>query len=150
MEVLTRRLPIGRSPKTPAAALRRRFRKVTAMLGVFRKLSSSRQMTVLRQRQLVADFFRLIGAQLGEPTRSRSRPEVLPPTIPLEDLGLSTRLRQTLQGLLAGEAEKQIAYRLNLSPHTVHVYVKGLYRHFGVSSRGELLARFVRPSPPEN
>jgi DNA-binding NarL/FixJ family response regulator len=73
-----------------------------------------------------------------------------PPAVTLDDLGLSARLRQTLQGLLAGEAEKQIANRLDLSPHTVHVYVKGLYRHFGVSSRGELLARFVRSHPAAN
>jgi DNA-binding NarL/FixJ family response regulator len=59
-------------------------------------------------------------------------------------------MRQTLEGLLAGEAEKQIASRLDLSPHTVHVYVKLLYKHFGVSSRGELLARFVRASAASN
>ena len=56
---------------------------------------------------------------------------------------LSPRLRQTLERLLAGDSEKQIARHLGLSPHTVHVYVKALYRGFGVSSRGELLARFV-------
>ncbi|MFP3938616.1 MAG: hypothetical protein ACLFVW_09785 [Phycisphaerae bacterium] len=27
-----------------------------------------------------------------------------------------------------------------MSPHTVHDHVKRLHRHFGVSSRGELLA----------
>jgi DNA-binding NarL/FixJ family response regulator len=57
---------------------------------------------------------------------------------------LSPRLRQTLDGLLDGESEKQIALRLAVSRHTVHVYVKMLYRCFGVSSRGELLSRFVR------
>jgi DNA-binding NarL/FixJ family response regulator len=100
----------------------------------------------MRQRQLVADLCRLIAAQLGQPTGSRGRGEMGAPSLALLDHpGLSGRMRQTLRGLLAGEAEKQIAYRLKLSPHTVHVYVKGLYRHFGVSSRGELLARFVRP-----
>jgi DNA-binding CsgD family transcriptional regulator len=29
---------------------------------------------------------------------------------------------------------------MGLSRHTVHDYVKALHRHFGVSSRGELLA----------
>jgi DNA-binding CsgD family transcriptional regulator len=56
---------------------------------------------------------------------------------------LSRRLRQTLDRLLAGDAEKQIARHLGLSRHTVHVYIKALYRCFGVNSRGELLARFV-------
>lgn len=56
---------------------------------------------------------------------------------------LSPRMRQTLQRLLAGDSEKQIAHHLGLSRHTVHVYVKALYKGFCVSSRGELLSRFV-------
>ena len=58
-------------------------------------------------------------------------------------LSLSPRQRQTLQHLLDGSGEKQIAARLGVSPHTVHHYVKVLYRHFDVSSRSELLARWV-------
>ncbi len=57
---------------------------------------------------------------------------------------LSRRERQTLELLLSGDAEKQIASHLSISRHTVHVYVKSLYKRFGVSSRGELLARWVR------
>ncbi|MEM7682719.1 MAG: LuxR C-terminal-related transcriptional regulator [Planctomycetota bacterium] len=61
---------------------------------------------------------------------------------------LPTRLRQTLSGLLAGQSEKQVAADLGLSPHTVHNYVRQLYRRFEVSSRGELLSLFVtRPAP---
>ena len=56
---------------------------------------------------------------------------------------LSPRLQQTLQSLLSGDSEKQVARKLGLSPHTVHVYVKKLYRRYGVSSRGELLAKWV-------
>lgn len=56
---------------------------------------------------------------------------------------LSPRVRQTLQRLLAGDSEKQIAAHLKISPHTTHVYVKAIYRQLNVSSRGELLARFV-------
>jgi DNA-binding CsgD family transcriptional regulator len=54
---------------------------------------------------------------------------------------LSARLRQTLKHLLAGDAEKEIASKMGLSRHTVHVYVKMLYKHYGVSTRAELLAR---------
>jgi DNA-binding CsgD family transcriptional regulator len=57
---------------------------------------------------------------------------------------LSPRLCQTLELLLEGAAEKQIARRLKLSHSTVHGYVTALYRHFGVHSRGELLARWNR------
>ena len=57
---------------------------------------------------------------------------------------LPPRVRQTLDCLLQGDSEKQIAGKLRLSRHTVHDYVKSLHRKFAVSSRGELLARFVR------
>lgn len=56
---------------------------------------------------------------------------------------LSPRERRTLSLLLAGASEKEIALALALSAHTVHQYVKALYRKLGVRSRGELLARFV-------
>jgi len=58
-------------------------------------------------------------------------------------LSLSPRARQTLEHLLAGLSEKEIATRLLLSPNTVHHYVKSIHKHFGVSSRSELLARWV-------
>ena len=54
---------------------------------------------------------------------------------------LPPRLTQTLNELIAGSSEKQIALRLELSRHTIHNYVKALHQRFGVSSRGELLAR---------
>jgi DNA-binding CsgD family transcriptional regulator len=45
--------------------------------------------------------------------------------------------------LLRGDGEKQIAARLKLSTHTVHVYVKALHKRYNVSSRSELLAHFI-------
>jgi DNA-binding NarL/FixJ family response regulator len=67
----------------------------------------------------------------------------------LERAGLSPRLLQTLDCLLDGDSEKQIATRLSLSLPTVHQYVTALYRHFGACSRAELLARFIRrPAQP--
>jgi DNA-binding CsgD family transcriptional regulator len=56
---------------------------------------------------------------------------------------LSPRLRQTLDRLLKGKREKQVADELGLSPGTVHGYVHALYRRFRVSSRAELSARFL-------
>jgi DNA-binding CsgD family transcriptional regulator len=55
--------------------------------------------------------------------------------------GLSPRDRETLEHLLDGASEKQIAARIGRSPHTVHTRVKRIYRRFGVTSRPELLAR---------
>ena len=63
---------------------------------------------------------------------------------------LPRRQRQTLDLLLDGLSEKQIAARLGLSRPTVHEYITALYRRWGVSSRGELMGRFVgraRPQP---
>jgi DNA-binding CsgD family transcriptional regulator len=57
---------------------------------------------------------------------------------------LPRRLREVLAGFARGLSEKQIADELALSTHTVHDYVKALYRRLGVSSRGELLALLVR------
>ncbi|MFT3786165.1 MAG: helix-turn-helix transcriptional regulator [Tepidisphaeraceae bacterium] len=53
---------------------------------------------------------------------------------------LAPRLRQTLDLLVRGSSEKQIALELTISPHTVHNYVKALHARFNVCSRGELIA----------
>ena len=57
---------------------------------------------------------------------------------------LSPRQRQTLQYLLAGHSEKEIAEKMFLSRNTVHHHVKAIHKHFAVSSRSELLAKWVR------
>ena len=54
---------------------------------------------------------------------------------------LPPRLKQTLDALVAGHSEKEIAAKLTLSHHTIHNYVKALHHRFEVFSRGELLAR---------
>ena len=60
---------------------------------------------------------------------------------------LPPRLRPVLNHLLEGQGEKQVAIQLGLSRHTVHEYVKVLYRKLNVSSRGELMAQFVQRPP---
>jgi DNA-binding CsgD family transcriptional regulator len=64
--------------------------------------------------------------------RDRKRVKVPP--------GLRPRERETLQLLLQGMSEKEAADRMAVSPHTLHQYVKTLYRAYGVSSRAQLLA----------
>ena len=54
---------------------------------------------------------------------------------------LSPRMRDTLQLLLAGDSEKEVAAKLKLSPHTVHIHVKNVYKRLSVCSRGELMAK---------
>lgn len=56
--------------------------------------------------------------------------------------GLSPRCRHVMHLLLIGNSRKEIANLLSLSPHTVNDYVKEIFRHFGIHSTQELLARF--------
>lgn len=58
--------------------------------------------------------------------------------------GLPPRTRLVLDCLLDGDSEKEAALRLGLRPASVHDHVKRLYRHFGVGSRAQLLAYFLR------
>jgi DNA-binding CsgD family transcriptional regulator len=89
----------------------------------------------IRQARLVELFSRLARPHLGRELVRVAEPGII---------GLSPRRREVLVGLLDGLAEKQVASRLGLSLPTVHEYVTDLYRYFGVSSRGELLALFLR------
>lgn len=66
-----------------------------------------------------------------------------------ESIGLSPRLQQTCVCLLEGKSEKEAAERLGVSPATLHQYVTALYRHFGVRSRPQLLARALQQLGPE-
>ena len=73
------------------------------------------------------------------PGQSRSNQHLSHGQAVYEARPLSPRMAQTLTLLKCAYAEKEIANRLGISRHTVHVYVKALYRRFGVSSRAELL-----------
>jgi DNA-binding NarL/FixJ family response regulator len=57
---------------------------------------------------------------------------------------LSPRLRQVLACVLEGDGDKQIAQRMDLSRHTINEYLKTIYRHFHVSGRAELMARWIK------
>lgn len=119
---------MGRARSSPNGS---RIGDVAAMAAVLVKLQPA-DAPVQRKRRLVAEFCRLVGEQIGK-------------AAPPGSDALAPRVRQTLERMLAGDSEKQIAAHLRVSPHTVHVYVKSLYRRYDVCSRGELLARFVRP-----
>jgi DNA-binding CsgD family transcriptional regulator len=57
---------------------------------------------------------------------------------------LSKRRRLTLNLLTLGQHRKQIASNLGISVHTAQGYIKDVYRHFHVSSQGELMSRFLQ------
>jgi DNA-binding NarL/FixJ family response regulator len=127
---------------TPATRLPvMRAGDMKAILRVMRPLDGTIADPVLRRRRLVADLCRLVGMSVGAelaPVNSRSAK----PFHATSDL--PPRLGQTLELLLNGASEKQVANQLKLSRHTVHGYVKALYRLYGISSRAELLARHLK------
>lgn len=88
-----------------------------------------------RSRALVRELHEQITALIGGPLAAFHEPS--PATLP-------PRVRQTLQCLLEGDSDKQIATRLGLSRLTVNQYTKVIFAHFGVNGRAELLARWIR------
>ncbi|NOJ92064.1 helix-turn-helix transcriptional regulator [Corallococcus coralloides] len=84
-------------------------------------------------RELLHLFHAECGALLGLPEPTEAAPGAR----------LAPRERQTLELLLQGLGDKQIAARLGISRFTVNQYTKTLYRRFGVQSRTALLARVL-------
>jgi DNA-binding NarL/FixJ family response regulator len=121
-----------------AKKLKQKLGNLQAFVRVVESASPPNVVNATEQRrQIIADLCRMIAANVkpvsnGQPAQAKALPK------------LSPRMQQTLERLLVGDSEKQIAHQLGLSRHTIHVYVKALYRGFCVSSRGELLARFVQ------
>ena len=68
----------------------------------------------------------------AEGQRRRGRHERSSPT-------LSERERQVLEGLVAGQPNKTIAYDLGISPRTVEVYRANLMTKMGARSLSELI-----------
>jgi DNA-binding NarL/FixJ family response regulator len=118
------------------------------LASVMRRFRAPTDPETARLRQLLADLCRVLGAHAtGAPVTpgcTSALSELVTRRLEDPDLpSLSPRVRQTLDRLLHGDSEKQVARRLNVSQHTVHVYVKTLYRKLNVCSRGELLSKFV-------
>ena len=57
---------------------------------------------------------------------------------------LYPRHRTVLNCLCEGWPRKKIADHLGLSPNTIHGYSKVVFKHFGVHSQAELIARFSK------
>ncbi|MWK40579.1 GAF domain-containing protein [Actinomadura sp. J1-007] len=57
--------------------------------------------------------------------------------------GLTPREQTVVERALEGMPSKQIARRLDVSPHTVNDHLKAIYRKTGVSAREELIARLA-------
>ena len=96
------------------------------------------------QFQLLAYDEPLSGSELSEVS---TRLVKLPATAQPAKLELlSESQRRVLGLLLEGKAEKEVAAKLNISPHTVHNHVKEIYRKMEVNSRPELFSLFLAES----
>ena len=139
------------APSTPSrvSSRRQRLASIASAVRLMKAPDAPSTDKSASDRHLVADLCKIIGDRLGRDSRPppRARPFGNGQPAAADEVPLSPRMRQTLDRLLAGDSEKEIAARLRLSPHTIHVYVKTLYRRFGVCSRGELFAIFVRLAP---
>jgi DNA-binding CsgD family transcriptional regulator len=91
-----------------------------------------------RAREMIAMLNRQIAPLVGTvlATRSQRGMHRLPP-----------RLRQTLQALLEGDSEKQIAIRLGISRTTAHEHIGRLYHQLGFVDRNELMSYFLHRRP---
>lgn len=92
-----------------------------------------------RERAMIALVHDILCTELGSYLTWADEPRIR---------GLTERRRQVLEALLRGDSEKQIAFALDVGKATVHDHVLGIYKHFDVASRGELLARFIGKARP--
>jgi DNA-binding CsgD family transcriptional regulator len=88
-----------------------------------------------REKAIVREVNAAVAPLMGGPLArfTEPSPSELPP-----------RARAVLRCLLEGDGDKQIATRLGVSAYTVNVHTKVIFRYFGVRSRAELLARWIR------
>ncbi|MDP9171050.1 MAG: helix-turn-helix transcriptional regulator, partial [Acidobacteriota bacterium] len=66
------------------------------------------------------------------------------PTVPQAASGLTARETQILRLVAEGLANKEIAYRLGISDHTVKFHVSALLAKLGAGSRAEAVGMGVR------
>lgn len=64
------------------------------------------------------------------------------PAVP--DYDLTDRERDVLQAMVDGDSQKEIAYRLNISPTTVNTHIRSLYRKLHVHSGTAAVAKALR------
>jgi DNA-binding CsgD family transcriptional regulator len=135
--------PGARTGARPEARLGAHAGDLSVVLRTLSPLRESDTVSTQARRAALAERLRVLGVAFGVTGPTPPSPPSAA-RLPRVDPALSPRLAQTLELLLLGRSEKEVATALGLSRHTVHVYVKGLYRRFGVSSRAELLARHLR------
>ncbi len=90
----------------------------------------------------VALAFGVLGLVVGMRLMHRPPPPAEPGNPQAQaTLGISPRELQVLQELAAGHSNKEIADRLNLSPHTLKTHVSHLFEKLGARRRTEAIHR---------
>ena len=104
-----------------------RYNMISAMRGSDEPPFSARDRRIMRI--LAGELKPLVGTRLADST-----------SVVMQ---LTPRQHLTLRLLLGGGSEAEVAKAMSLSPATLHKYVIGLYRLFGVRSRAALQALFA-------
>lgn len=66
----------------------------------------------------------------------------------VDGLDLTAREKEVTMLLLAGDSQKMIASKLDVSLSTVSFHIRNLYRKLNIQSKGELFALFMAKEPP--
>jgi DNA-binding CsgD family transcriptional regulator len=93
-----------------------------------------------REQAIISLVHMIINQEIGTYLAAADEPRLC---------SLTQRRLEVLAGLVDGDSEKQIAYKLNLAKATIHEHILAIYRHFDVCSRGELLAKFIGRAKPK-
>lgn len=130
-----------RDPRRLPAQIRARLAKLTGSVeervlssSVLTKTLGASAVRVEIQREMRMDRWSLLVREIDEDHLRRALRAKLSP-----------RQTEVLDFLLTGQSEKEIAASLGLTVHTIHGYVKDVFRLLRVHSRHELMALWIEP-----
>lgn len=91
---------------------------------------------------IIGAAFAAGGVWLGWRLNARTAPEPFARNVAAQaSLGLTGQEMKVLEGLAAGESNKDIARALGLSPNTVKTHTANLYAKLSVGSRGQAVSK---------
>jgi DNA-binding NarL/FixJ family response regulator len=84
------------------------------------------------------------GASASAPAATTASAREEPAAAATGDFGLTPREKETLELLARGFSQKEVARKLDISPHTVGAHVKAIYSKMAVNSRSEAVFEAVQ------
>lgn len=67
----------------------------------------------------------------------------------VDSLALTAREKEVVALLLAGDSQKMIAAKLEISPSTVSFHIRNLYRKLAIQSKGQLFSLLLTEKIPD-